>query len=279
MAIQRFLLVFGVFVGIATGTPVWAVVSDATNLVVITKTGFVLNRQTNTYDSVVTLKNISPFVVATPVQLVVSNLPADITLANAAGNTTQGNPYVGVNVPTNSILPGAVIAPIVLKFANPKRASLTPKLSLIGNIPDAAVGLPSDPGEAGKVTLAGVDSNNNGVRDDVERYIVLTVPESAKHREALKSYARTIQEGLLSSTQEQSIAAGDKESRSIECFSYLGVRKQMKWREVLALMFNTEARLNAQRDNLSRQSGQVYTSLPSDQYRTACDFNVEAQPN
>lgn len=31
--------------------------------------------------------------------------------------------------------------------------------------------VPPDPGEEGKKTLAGIDSNNNGVRDDVERAI------------------------------------------------------------------------------------------------------------
>ena len=34
--------------------------------------------------------------------------------------------------------------------------------------------LPPDPGEAGKKTLLGIDSNNNGVRDDVERWIYIT---------------------------------------------------------------------------------------------------------
>jgi len=34
--------------------------------------------------------------------------------------------------------------------------------------------LPPDPGEAGKATLLGIDSNDNGIRDDVERAIYLT---------------------------------------------------------------------------------------------------------
>ena len=34
---------------------------------------------------------------------------------------------------------------------------------------DIPVILPPDPGEAGKLTLAGIDSNNDGVRDDLER--------------------------------------------------------------------------------------------------------------
>jgi hypothetical protein len=42
------------------------------------------------------------------------------------------------------------------------------------------VPLPPDPGEAGKVTLAGIDSDNDGVRDDIQRYIALTYPNSEK---------------------------------------------------------------------------------------------------
>ena len=34
--------------------------------------------------------------------------------------------------------------------------------------------LPPDPGEEGKKTLLGIDVNNNGVRDDVERWIYMT---------------------------------------------------------------------------------------------------------
>jgi hypothetical protein len=33
--------------------------------------------------------------------------------------------------------------------------------------------IPPDPGEAGKATLEGIDSDNDGVRDDIERWIVL----------------------------------------------------------------------------------------------------------
>jgi hypothetical protein len=34
--------------------------------------------------------------------------------------------------------------------------------------------LPADPGEAGEATLAGIDTNENGVRDDLERAAALT---------------------------------------------------------------------------------------------------------
>ena len=47
-------------------------------------------------------------------------------------------------------------------------------------------GLPPDPGEAGKATLEGIDSDQDGIRDDIQRYIALTYPDSQKTRAALR---------------------------------------------------------------------------------------------
>jgi len=54
------------------------------------------------------------------------------------------------------------------------------------------VPLPPDPGEAGKVTLEGIDSDGDGVRDDVQRYIALTYPDSEKTRLALTQHAKVV---------------------------------------------------------------------------------------
>lgn len=139
--------------------------------------------------------------------------------------------------------------------------------------------LPPDPGEAGKATVEGTDSDQDGVRDDVQRYIVLTVPESARHREALKNVARVTQRELLAQSKEEAIQAAIAGVRSIECLSYLGVRKQRRWKEVEALMLNTEARLLAMDVHNDRITGQVFGGLPFNLKRTACTFDVEASPN
>ncbi|MCI5224352.1 MAG: hypothetical protein D3924_17205 [Candidatus Electrothrix sp. AR4] len=55
--------------------------------------------------------------------------------------------------------------------------------------------LPSDPGEAGKQTLLGTDSDNDGVRDDVQIAIARHYPESEdeKARLALEQFAASLQ--------------------------------------------------------------------------------------
>jgi hypothetical protein len=52
--------------------------------------------------------------------------------------------------------------------------------------PGPGGGLPPDPGEAGKATIEGIDSDQDGLRDDIQRYIALTYPDSEKTREALR---------------------------------------------------------------------------------------------
>ncbi len=50
----------------------------------------------------------------------------------------------------------------------------------VGNADDIEVvedGLPLDPGEAGKATLAGIDSDNDGVRDDIQRWLAVELSD------------------------------------------------------------------------------------------------------
>ena len=65
--------------------------------------------------------------------------------------------------------------------------------------PGGQAALPPDPGPAGMATLAGIDSNTNGVRDDLERYIALTYPATsdADTRAALTQYTKVAQGAML----------------------------------------------------------------------------------
>lgn len=53
--------------------------------------------------------------------------------------------------------------------------------------------LPSDPGELADATVAGVDANENGIRDDVELAVFKEYPDSAKTRAVLLQYALAMQ--------------------------------------------------------------------------------------
>jgi hypothetical protein len=66
--------------------------------------------------------------------------------------------------------------------------------------------LPPDPGSAGKATLEGIDSNNNGVRDDVEIAIYKYAPTSEQEplRKALEQEAKALQAAILAGSSGNS---------------------------------------------------------------------------
>lgn len=83
--------------------------------------------------------------------------------------------------------------------------------------------IPPDPGEASKTTLEGIDSDNDGLRDDVQREIIFLSPESEKMRMALGTYAK-VEQTLSSSpnlSKEESNALLEKISAAGECISAL----------------------------------------------------------
>jgi hypothetical protein len=58
-------------------------------------------------------------------------------------------------------------------------------------------GYPPDPGEAGKKTLEGIDSDHDGLRDDLQRWIYARFPNDPKKRAALKQVAISYQKTLF----------------------------------------------------------------------------------
>ncbi len=57
-------------------------------------------------------------------------------------------------------------------------------------------GFPPDPGRAGKQDIEGIDSDQDGVRDDVQRWIYALVPNEPKKQMALRQLARYYQVAL-----------------------------------------------------------------------------------
>lgn len=65
--------------------------------------------------------------------------------------------------------------------------------------------LPPDPGEAGKLTLAGIDSDNDGVRDDVQRYLAHKFSSEQQTRSALITISTSQQRYLLERTDHNAL--------------------------------------------------------------------------
>jgi predicted extracellular nuclease len=94
--------------------------TNVTSSVSITSTGFSYNRVTGQYTGVLTISNISSATLAAPLQLVVSNLPAGETAANATGTGSAG-PYITA-MAAGSLAPEAS-AQVTVRITGPQTAS------------------------------------------------------------------------------------------------------------------------------------------------------------
>ena len=89
-------------------------------------------------------------------------------------------------------------------------------------IPQHLANLPPDPGPAGMKTLEGIDSDKDGVRDDVQRFIVERYGESERAVAALMKVAKTAQLQMLSADtidRDGAKKLGDQSMRDIACLN------------------------------------------------------------
>ncbi|WP_345969135.1 hypothetical protein WCX72_07055 [Sulfurimonas sp. HSL1-6] len=140
--------------------------------------------------------------------------------------------------------------------------------------------LPPDPGEAGKETLLGIDSNNDGVRDDVERWIYKTYSSKIR-REVLMQGARAHQAMLadpdaISNAQKwQQVIT----NRVIACESYLFRKYDIEYgiesySEMKKRIYNSEERLEKYMRYDHALGGGVYGVEENERVKSSCDFNI-----
>jgi len=105
--------------------------TDVTSRFAVAKSGLVLNRATNTFNSVVTLTNVSSATIKGSLVLLVSNVTAgSVTLANKSGQSAAGMPYLTLPMPAGGLATGAAIPNVVLAFSNPTRVAFTFSISV-----------------------------------------------------------------------------------------------------------------------------------------------------
>lgn len=75
----------------------------------------------------------------------------------------------------------------------------------------------ADPEENGKKTLAGIDSDNNGVRDDVQRWINESFNSNANMKKALGQISKSEQSKIINSNNEEQATLLIKNKRPIYC--------------------------------------------------------------
>jgi len=129
--------------------------------------------------------------------------------------------------------------------------------------------LPPDPGAEADKTVAGIDENNNGIRDDVELAIFKEYPNSAKTRAALLQYALVLQMEAMQSILNGEVVGeiANREDRAFFCVAklipgggegaaYAAMETYRKF--LFDRQFNTDARKKANKDFYSNlKSGRI----------------------
>lgn len=145
------------------------------------------------------------------------------------------------------------------------------------------VNLPPDPGVEADKTVAGIDANKNGIRDDVELAIFKEYPNSAKTRAVLLQYALALQMEAVQPfvNTNNVIAAAQEESRAYICvgkiFSREDMNKFIKESDKLDTFvkekqINTQERKKARKDFYEKIGS--YNSLDH-----VCDIDYSTLPN
>ena len=127
--------------------------------------------------------------------------------------------------------------------------------------------VPPDPGAAADSTVVGIDSNRNGLRDEVERQIAITYGANPTQYDGVMKLAMTLQPYLVAngnSSQatlitQMAVVAG---ACSVEKFDGDAIAAQRAATYMFALTVNTPERFAAYRAT-SAASKEIATSIPS----------------
>jgi len=97
--------------------------SDVSSQASVTSSGLVYNRSTQLFGGTMTLTNTGTSTLDFSFEVVLTNLPAGVTLANASGYTADGDPYILVNLPGGALAPGQSVT-FTVQFNNPSKTLL-----------------------------------------------------------------------------------------------------------------------------------------------------------
>jgi uncharacterized membrane protein len=102
--------------------------TNVSSEVSVSRSGFRFNFATQKFIQTDTLTNTSASAITGPIYLILDNLSANATLANASGHTTQvapiGSPFITAVPSGGSLAPGGSVA-VTLQFSDPTRTGIT----------------------------------------------------------------------------------------------------------------------------------------------------------
>ncbi len=234
---------------------------------------------TATAQQLVTVQDTTPPTISAPAAVTADSTtgqPIAVAIGTAMATDTFGPVAISNNAP--AVFPiGITSVTWTATDANGNSATATQTVTV--NDTSFLANLPPDPGPAGEATLAGIDSDNDGVRDDVQRWIAQAYPNSQKTRAALTQDTKAMQQILIDSADPvKSYKDALQDNRAMECLSYI---RPGDFYHVLAehkaILLNTEMRSRAWLQADHNLSGKFFGLLPDP--KQGCDFDPDAMPN
>jgi len=145
--------------------------------------------------------------------------------------------------------------------------------------------LPPDPGAEADKTVAGIDANKNGIRDDVELAIFKEYPESAKTRAVLLQYALALQMDVIQPFEntENVTEVSKEQSRAYDCVwqSLLSIKDYnayIKESDKLYAFVDGRQRNTPERKNSREKFAEQIRSY-SESDNQVCDIDLSKLPN
>jgi hypothetical protein len=184
---------------------------------------------------------------------------------------SAGLTNVKVDITVKDLSTGAVKV-----YSNPQSTAFEPILDTSAFSCSGGSGLPPDPGEAGKQTLAGIDSDGDGVRDDLQRYIFFNYQNSPATLQALTRTVEEVQAAILDSgSRDLSLGHATDLVRAAECVQAVRAADSVPVeRALLAEALNTEQRLLAYLRYNDQLAGATFPIKPVSQWATSCTSSL-----
>ncbi len=176
----------------------------------------------------------------------------------------------------------AEIIRLPFRLQNEKTAEQVAKIHATKLQLDDVLGknLPPDPGAEADKTIAGIDANHNGIRDDVELAIFQEYPTSAKTRAVLLQYALALQMEFTQPivNKETVTAVAEEKSKGFDCVGSIIPRGNGDF-EKLNVYINFVKDREFNTDERKKQSRNFNNKVGSYELPSGCDIDLSTLPN
>jgi hypothetical protein len=138
--------------------------------------------------------------------------------------------------------------------------------------------LPPNPGLAGKATLAGIDANSNGVRDDLEPFIQQHFRTKPRVLAAVSNVVISLQAGITARTSAESIRAQSMMIKHSECLAASGTLTQRELEFMLELfqkIADTPERNSAVEAHQQRVAEETFLTQNAPAWEAYCDVRAD----